>query len=125
VVEYLGVFNHVGFLFSVALDGARAQGEKPMEDFVSSRLQRLKEEIEALGQQSRELATSAERSRIQTLKKSDEKIEELGRQTRELATSVESSRIEAIRGLSAIAAHGQLRENRLPESARQDVHASI
>jgi PAS domain S-box-containing protein len=63
----------------------------------SSRVQGMHEEIEALGQQSRELATSVERSRVQTLHQSDEKIEALYKQAQELARSVEESRIQTLK----------------------------
>jgi signal transduction histidine kinase len=57
----------------------------------------MAEEIEALGQEARDLATSVESSRIQALKQSDGKIEALGKKARALATSVESSRIQALK----------------------------
>lgn len=57
----------------------------------------LAEEIEALGQEARDLATAVEASRIQALKQSDGRIEALGQEARNLATSVESSRLRALR----------------------------
>jgi len=57
----------------------------------------MAEEIEALGQEARDLATSVEASRIQALKQSDGRIEALGEEARNLATSVESSRIQALK----------------------------
>jgi len=67
-----------------------------MESSDSTRLRQMKEEIEALGKQARELASSVETSRIQTLRQSDEKIEALCKQARDLAGTVEKSRIRTL-----------------------------
>ena len=66
----------------------------------ASRIQTLNQsdgKIEALGQQARELASFVEAARVQTLQQSDKEIKALGQQARELATSVETSRIRTLR----------------------------
>lgn len=65
----------------------------------ASRLQTLVQsdgKIAAMGQVARELARSVETSRIQTLNQSEKAIKALGQQARDLATSVETSRIQTL-----------------------------
>ena len=54
-------------------------------------------EIEALGQKARDLATFVETTRMRTLKQSDNEVEALGQKARDLATFVEASRLQTLK----------------------------
>jgi PAS domain S-box-containing protein len=67
-----------------------------MDPSESSRLLQLQQEIESLGRQAREFATTVPTARLQTLEETDAKREALALRARDLATNVEMSRIQIL-----------------------------